>query len=256
MKTIVLPLAFALFIAVPCHGDLISHYLADGDATDSAGANDGTLNNGAGFATGQIGQAFDFDGINQFVQVSDDPSLDISPNISVAAWVRPESMGASDATTGIVWKGDSIGSAAGQSYALLWTDLGVFFRLGEGSTVFQTPVVAVSLNTFSHIAGTFDGSQMNLYVDGSLAAFHTTVPTSINNSSGDLLIGASATSGGGFGGDPTRFFFDGQIDDVRIYDHALSQAEVAALAVPEPSAFLLSSLFALVFGIHRCRRRK
>jgi len=223
MKTYFLSVAFAL-VALPCHGGLVALYRANSDANDSAGTNDGTLNNGAGFATGQFGQAFDFDGINDFVQVPDNASLDISSTITIAAWVRPEAIGASDGTTGILWKGDSIGSATGQSYAFLWHDSQVAFRLGEGSNIFQTPFAALPLDEFSHIAGTFDGSQMNLYVNGILEAFTTTVPSSINNSSGDLLIGSTVTSSG-FGGDPTRFFFDGQIDDVRIYDNALTQGE-------------------------------
>lgn len=170
------------------------------------GTNHGTLINGATFAAGRSGQAFAFDGTDDFVQVADDATLDISPTITIAAWVSPDSEGASDGTTGILWKGDSIASPTGQSYVFLWTNSEVSFRLGSGSTLYETAYVPLPLNTFSHIAGTFDGSQMNLYVNGNLKTFTTTVPASINDSSGDLLIGTTTTSGGGLGGDPTRFF--------------------------------------------------
>lgn len=242
MRMLLLSGALALF-ALPCRGDLVSHYLAEGDPNDSVGTNHGTLINGATFAAGRSGQAFAFDGTDDFVQVADDATLDISPTITIAAWVSPDSEGASDGTTGILWKGDSIASPTGQSYVFLWTNSEVSFRLGSGSTLYETAYVPLPLNTFSHIAGTFDGSQMNLYVNGNLKTFTTTVPASINDSSGDLLIGTTTTSGGGLGGDPTRFFFDGLIDDVRIYDHALLQPEVAEL-VPEPatSALALAAL--------------
>jgi len=254
IKTIILVASFTL-MSFPSYASLIAHYKADGDATDSVGTNNGILNNGASFAAGSRGQAFDFDGINDSISIADNELLNVASAITIAAWVRPESEGSTDGTTGILWKGNSIGNLSGQSYAFLQSGSGVTFRLGEGSTLFQTQYINLSLNTFTHIAGTFDGSVMNLYVNGVLATTSINVPNSINNSSNDLLIGGS-TLNPSFGGDPTRFYFDGQIDDVKIYGNALSSVEIQSLAtIPVPAAVCLfgSGLIGLI-GMRNNRR--
>src|SRR5207237_6866859 len=57
---------------------LVSWWAAEGTATDSADSNAGTLLNGVGFAPGKVGQAFNFDGINDSIQVNDAPNLRFS----------------------------------------------------------------------------------------------------------------------------------------------------------------------------------
>jgi len=227
-KSVYLLILMFNFIVFPCHSELIVHYQADGNALDSAGTNDGTLANNAGYAMGISGQAFDFDGINSFVQIIDNTVLDINIPLSITTWVRPESLGSIDGTTGIIWKGDSIGSVTGQSFALLWSNDEVAFRLGETSAFFQTSYQPLALNKFSHLAATFDGVEMKLFINGSLATSRNTVPMSIHNSFADMLIG-STTISPAFGGDPTRFYFDGQIDDVRIYTNILTDAEILSM---------------------------
>jgi hypothetical protein len=228
-------LAF-LLIASPCIASLVSHYEAENSAADSVGSNDGTLVNGTTFVSGPIGQAFDFDGTNDYVEIPNSSSLAISSHLTLSAWVRPESFGPGDGTGAILWKGNSIASASGQSYALMWSETGVAFRLGEGSKIYQTSSVPLPLETFSHVAATFDGTRMNLYVNGKLVTSRDTVPGQISASFGNLLIGGATTTPGSFGGDPTRFYFEGQIEDVRIYNEALQPSEIAALlpdAIPE-----------------------
>ncbi|VAW44119.1 hypothetical protein MNBD_GAMMA02-181 [hydrothermal vent metagenome] len=213
-----------LFPTFLVSAELIVHYKADGNALDSVGLNDGIMINGVGFETGQIDQAFDFNGANNFVQVADNPVLDVDFPLTIAAWVRPESNGAVDATTGILWRGDSVSSPTGQSFAFLWYIDKVSFRLSDGSNLYGVCCAPIPLNYFSHIAGTFDGLEIKLYLNGILVSTSSTVPASIYDSSSSLLIGSTA------GSPPTRFYFDGQIDDVRIYDHVLSEVEVLLLA--------------------------
>ncbi len=203
---------------------LVTHYQAENNAMDSAGLNDGIIHN-VNYVDGKLGQAFDFNGANSYVQVVDGPVLDIDFPLSIATWIRPENSGAADGTTGILWKGDSIGSVTGQSYALLWSVDSVTFRLSDGIALYGTCCALAPLNSFSHIAGTFDGAEIKLYLNGNLVSTSTTVPISINNSSKDLLIGSSGETGS-----PTRFFFNGQVDDVRIYNHVLTELEIFKLA--------------------------
>src|SRR5262245_43832871 len=59
-------------------GDLVSWYRAEGNASDFLGVNPGSLQGGAAFATGKVGQAFDLDGVDDYVSIPDSPSLTLS----------------------------------------------------------------------------------------------------------------------------------------------------------------------------------
>jgi hydrogenase maturation factor HypE len=84
---------------------------------------------------------------------------------------------------------------------------------GEKGTVGST---ALPLNTWSHLAGTYDGATLRLYVNGVLAASQP-YTGSIITSSGALRLGGNAVWGE---------YFTGRIDEVRIYNRALSQSEI------------------------------
>src|SRR6059036_2555839 len=58
----------------------------ENNALDSAGTNHGVLKNGATFATGKIGQGFQLDGQNDYVEIADSPELSITNSITVSAW--------------------------------------------------------------------------------------------------------------------------------------------------------------------------
>src|SRR5262245_1572545 len=68
---------------------LVSWWPGDGTADDIADNNDGTLAGGATFASGRVGQAFSFDGVDDYVLVPDSPNLDFNPTsfVTVDAWV-------------------------------------------------------------------------------------------------------------------------------------------------------------------------
>src|SRR3989442_1570637 len=68
---------------------LVGWWRGEGSAFDSAGANDGALQNGVSFALGKVGSAFAFDGTDDFVQVSNALSLRLSGEFSIEFWFRP-----------------------------------------------------------------------------------------------------------------------------------------------------------------------
>jgi len=88
-------LAFADFshgqVCQPAPVNLVSWYAADGNALDSRSRNNGNLQNGATFAAGQNGQAFNLDGVNDFVKVNASPSLDVGTGngFTIEAWINP-----------------------------------------------------------------------------------------------------------------------------------------------------------------------
>ncbi len=72
---------------IPPPAGLVSWWPGDGNAQDIQGGNNGTLQNGVTFGTGEVGQAFSLDGLDDFVSVPDAPNLDIPQDITIEAWV-------------------------------------------------------------------------------------------------------------------------------------------------------------------------
>jgi beta-lactam-binding protein with PASTA domain len=181
---------------------------------------------------GKFGNGLQFDGINDWVTVTDTTNspLDLTTAMTMEAWVRPTSMSGWEtvfmkergaAGTGLLsyalyahdgapGGGGAVGPAgyARMNPTLTTTDQGIR----------RTPAVALPLNVWSHLAVTYDGAQMRLYVDGVQVASRA-LTGSMAVSNNPLRIGGNNVSGE---------FFNGQIDEVRIYNRALSAAEILA----------------------------
>ena len=225
---------------------LVAHYTGDGTAEDSTVNNhDGTLVGDTTFATGQVGQAFSFDGDNDYITIPNDPTLEPGV-ISVTAWVNLAPTGGDqklivDSSHGFVdQRGWALQTNPSGTIAFIYGN-GLGFEVVSSST-------EIDDNTFHHVAGILDGTNISLYVDGilheSMAFSGTPSP-----SGRTLRIGAS------WNGNPSVASRDvnGLIDDVRIYDHALSLSDIRALAIPEPGSFA----FLLAVGsLNTLRRRR
>ena len=207
-------------------------------ADSSANANDGTLGVAAGAdasdptwmcVTG--GNALNFDGADDVVEVLDAPELVPTGDMTLAAWVKldtlPSVMG-EDAQ--FVHKKHSVApwfsyqlqvEAASDKPKFLW-------RNSAGAQTIEWGSSALSTGTWYHVTGVRSGTALSLYVDG--VDVGTTSPTtsgSILDSDDDLSLGAAWSGGGRLAGG---------VDDVRIYDRALSPAEIGALAASPPAA--------------------
>ena len=197
---------------------LVAWWPAEGNAQDIVGGNNGTLENGAGFAPGETGQAFDFDGSNQFVQIPDAPALEPT-NFTWACWFN-----ATNTTGALVCKPVSGGSD--DSYSL-WFQNGslngkICNTTNEGAKLSYgfTPVPGV----WYQAALTFDNSSEaeTLYVDGVPVASGN-AGVQIGYDSSPVLIGADNDFGS------TVLAFTGEIDEVMLYDRVLSADEIAAI---------------------------
>ncbi|HJT80863.1 MAG TPA: LamG-like jellyroll fold domain-containing protein, partial [Chthoniobacterales bacterium] len=164
----------------------------DGNGSDISGhGNNGALLNGAGFATGMVGQAFSFDGVNDVVDIPDSTSLDF-PNapFSVELWAFRTS---SNSLQHLLGKRNNCTSSNTEgNYQLGWTSAGGghYFFGNPGGPETSAPA-DFPLNTWVHIAGTFDGSNYRLYVNGELIQTVAGTTGPINNA--PLRLGNSGS---------------------------------------------------------------
>jgi len=211
---------------VPTAGLVSNWRFDDGSGTtasDSAGSNQGTIY-GALWSTGILGGALDFDGIDDFVDVPDDPSLDGMSALTLTGWVRTGESGIPILNKFVFFSG----TAADDSYWLSVTQGGTaYFIYTIGTTVVaKMGTTNVADNSWHHVAGVYTGSGGIIYIDGGedpLSRDDFDPGGAINDSSTNFRVGRDNRAG-----EPDSFF-DGLIDDVRIYNRALSAGEVEQL---------------------------
>jgi regulation of enolase protein 1 (concanavalin A-like superfamily) len=192
-------------------------------ATDSVSGFVGTLLNGSMWVDGPSGgHALEFDGSNDRVDVGNPPELQMTGPLTVAAWVWVDTIAGNGR---IVTKGGASGQR-GWSLNVEGTDMWAFQVALSGTANVSLNVPGVPLGVWVHVAGVYDPSVpvMRFYVNGVLGGEQTDgVPAAQFNSPIAVGIGARANDSN---------FWDGKIDEVRIYARALYDTEIAAIAVP------------------------
>jgi hypothetical protein len=172
---------------VPQPAGLISWWTGDGDATDIVGGDDGTLQNGAAFGPGLVGQAFTFDGADDAVSVPDSSRLDFGTgDFTVAFWVKFDDL--DDTGNGIMAKdsyaGD-LGNITGWLFNICGLCGGGGFGVGSGGVGIETrnkvggggpwtharyATANFETGTWYYLAGVRQSNVLHLYVDAVLRA--------------------------------------------------------------------------------------
>lgn len=188
-------------------------------AADSSGNNrNGTLAGDVSWVDGITGGALAFDGDGDCVDMGKDPSFDITNQITVSAWIKVSAFDKDWQT--IIAKGDrawrlqrnwgeSTLEFACSGLVVPGTDWGKIF----GKT-------NVNDGHWHHVAGVYDQEKIYLYIDGSLDA-SAAAPGTIRVNDEPVFIGENSQM--------TDRFWNGMIDDVRIYNYALSAEEISAI---------------------------
>ncbi len=186
--------------------------LTTADASDNG--NTGTLLNGPVRTPGRYGNALLFNGVNSYVSVPDSPTLGLGSTGTLEAWVNLSSL---NVWHGVMSKGNADASEP-QNYGMEIDSLNrVMCILGTGVAGLNLySTTAMDANQFHHLACTWNGTTLSLYIDGVLNASTAQTLTPVANNS-PLTIGQ-------YGGNADQL--KGIIDDVRIYNRALSQIEI------------------------------
>ncbi len=188
----------------------------------SCNRNNGNINGSTWTTNGKIGNALNFDGVDDYVNVTNSPSLNISGNqITLAAWIKPGS------STGRVIVGKPHASTHISPYFkyLLYYDAGsnprqIAFRItttgGSSKVVRSGAGNTCPEGTWCYVAGTYNGSVMKVFLDGT-ERYSDSKTGNIETSDQNLFIGQNVAG---------TERFNGTIDEVVVYNRVLSQAEI------------------------------
>lgn len=197
---------------------LVGHWPLDGNANDVVGTNNGTMTGGAYSAQAKRGSnAAILDGNNDYITTTASAILD-PPEFTSCAWIIRTGAGSANP-----WQ-ELLGNASFQQYG--WhlnfepENTHATFYVNQPGARQSVTVNVGSTNVWRHYCASYDSGTLSLYVDGALR--NTATVTAPADSSYAFRIGAAGASA-------TTNGLQGSIDDVRIYDHALGEDEVAAL---------------------------
>jgi hypothetical protein len=211
---------------------LLSWWRAEGNAYDEAGLAHGTNVGNATFGPGHVGQAFIFDGLDDAIQVGSPVGLQVQ-NFTIEGWVRRAhpSRATQGAQTSASWFSGSSGA-----YGFGMLDDGRLFLTKVGVSAVFSSAALTDTNAFHHVAVTKSGSTVVLYLDG--------VPESVGpydpgfTFTGPMAIGAR-------GGDYVGSFY-GAIDELTIYNRALTPGEVLSIYAAGSTGKCVSAIAPLI----------
>src|SRR3989344_8010310 len=183
-------------------------------ASDSSGNGlTGTLQSNAAWTAGKVGGAGQLDGSGDFVNVPHNNALNAGTEVTISAWINADSLAAYNT---IVQKGVNYGLQLGGSNP---SELSFFFNNG-GLIGHYTSGANIQTGRWYHVAATFNEAtnEIKIYLDGA-NIYTDTQSLDMNTDTSDILIGNSGGSE----------YWDGALDDVRVYSRALTPVEIQQL---------------------------
>lgn len=206
--------------------NIVAWYPGDYAQTDIVGAHHATVQNDFTFPAGKVGRGIRFDGALNYATVPDAPELNITGNITIEAWINPAVIGGG--TRSIVSKKNN-NDATSSFYFNIQNDGTLSFSAQRADATFFNALstTAIPANEFSHVAATMRGDTVTLYRNGSVIGTLTTTLLRPATTGGEMVVGAKRTQL-----TPQNMlnsFFHGVIDELSIYNRALSTEEIAGI---------------------------
>jgi hypothetical protein len=199
----------------PGTNGLVAAYSFEDNVQDTSGRGlNGTVWGNPFFVDGFVGKALSFDGVNDYVEVGNNAAFDITEQITISAWVNPNDAGDGQHNP-FVGKGDHV-------YALKHASNNSieFFIYDDGWYTANVSVDSSFNGEWHHVLGTYDGSEVKTYVDGILGATNAH-QGSIDVQTHNLTIAINS--------EERDRLYNGMIDEVKIYNRALSAGEIRFL---------------------------
>lgn len=213
---------------VPSPSGLVGWWRAEGGWEDAVGGNDAVPQFTNGFAGGTVGEAFNFDGVDQVAHVANAPALNPTNALTLEAWIYINAYSAND---GVALFGKD-GVYSERQYMVGIADISrsgktntpntwvarahmgvpTEFRYFDGTTVLEQ-------EKWYHLAMTYDGAELRLYVNGVLDRSEPLTGPIITTGQ-PLVIGGSV---------PGPWDFNGRVDELSLYHRALSTSEISAI---------------------------
>ncbi len=200
----------------------VSAYYLDANANDFVGSNDGTVT-GASLSSGYINGSYEFDGTSDYVNLG----TGITPTsaITISSWIYKNTTGSTEFIAGKwLWESPDVN---GRSYALYVLNDKLRFTISsdgtDPNTGYAESSTTLSSGQWYHVVGTFDGSNIRVYVDGTLLG--TTAKSSgiSNENAVGTYLGIQN------GGATPSSYFNGKIDEVFIYNKSLTTTQINQL---------------------------
>ena len=167
---------------------------------------------------GMIGGALQFDGVDDQVDCGNDPNLDVTGPITFGAWIYPTGPGSSNFPR-IIDKSNGTGGGDPGYKLYMRSAQNYIFAFSAGGVYQPYSTLGANLNEWNYVAVTADGTHRRLFLNGQWEEWNeSTLPDSSSN---PLYIGNSSAG---------ARHFQGIIDEVVIYDRALSMPEVLYIA--------------------------
>ena len=214
--------SFNLVFADNLSESLISYYSFDNqNSEDEQGVNDGNLIGAQWIENGKINGAFSFDGMNDLITIPDNSSFDNFGKITLSAWIKPNSVTVNGGYHRIISTQAGSGTTAGwfirvddPSKANIW------FRSSTGSEVELQGTTTLVADNWYHMVAVLDGNASYLYLNGNLEDSDSFSPSGSFNPINEFTI--SSLNG-------NNEFFGGAIDEVAVWNRALSDLDVDLL---------------------------
>ncbi len=224
---------FAQAVCAPPPTGLVSWWQLEGNAGDFIGTNAATLAGSASFATGEVGLALTMDGSHDYGVIPASPSLDVgaADGLTIEAWINPSDI--SQLRPMAEWN-----DGAGNIGTLFWISVAASFAGGPGSLFgsigdlsggthqISTTTGLLTANVFQHVALTYDkpSGATAIYLNGSPVA-QTNLGSFTPQTRYPLYLGLRPS--GPFSG----IYFKGKLDEVGLYNRALSAGEVQSIFI-------------------------